>query len=245
MGINANKSVESGKVKQVKKSAYNYYRQAERLRNRNKYKEAVEKYLKSIFMNRNNASSYMGLGLAYKNINCMEKAEKITPYDVKVQKELAMCHIINGDFESGIKHLINAIKLEPDNPDIQMQLALVHEMIEEEDMALRIYGRIIEIYPNYIRAYIQKGTLYMHLEDYINSAKMFKEVINKNPEYYRAYLAIGICYEKLENYRGARRYYKKYIKTCPVLDNYKEITGRIKELKKLNKCNKTELKIVR
>ncbi len=234
--------MESGKPKQVKKSAYNYYRQAERLRNGSKYKEAVEKYLKSIFINRNNASSYLGLGLAYKNlnvytkaINSLKKAEEIAPDDVKIQKELAMCNIINGDFENGIKYLISSIRLEPDNPDIQMQLALVHEMIEEEEMALKIYSRINDVFPQYLRAYIQKGTLYMHIEDYVNCAKVFKEVIKMSPDYYRANLAIGICYEKLGNFSGAKRYYKKYIKSNLNIENYKEITKRIKELKITNR----------
>ena len=237
--------------KYEKFSAENYYNQAEKLRTENKNKESIENYLKSIFINRNNPSSYLGLAIAYKNLKIytkaienLKKAEKLNPWDVKVQKELAMCNIIKGDFETGIQYLRSSIKLEPNNPDIQMQLALVHEMIEEEEMALMIYQRIIEYNPDYIRAYIQKATLYMHIEDYLNCAKAFKEVLKKDKTYYRGYLAIGICYEKMGNISGAKRYYKKYLTQNRLSENYKEIESRIKEFGKLRNTNKIKLKLV-
>lgn len=215
-----------------------YYARAEELRLKKEYKASVEDYLHSIFMDRNNTPSYVGLAVSYKNlknykkaITTLKKAEEISPDDISVQKELAMCNIIEGNYCEGIKYLINSIKIEPDNTDIQMQLALVHEMIEEEDMALMIYQRIIEKYPEYIRAYIQKATLYMHLEDYLNSAKMFKTVIKLNPEYFRAYLALGICLEKLDNKTAAKRYYQKYLKFNKSAQNKEEVVQRISGLK--------------
>ena len=128
-----------------------YFSEAEELRINKKFKEAIDKYLHSILINRNNHTSYIGLAIAYKNlkkynkaIKSLKKAEIIEPNDIKVQKELALCNIIKGDFENGIKHLISSIKLEPDNIEIQMQLAFVHEMIYEENMALMIYQKMIE-----------------------------------------------------------------------------------------------------
>ena len=215
-----------------------YFDEAEKIRCNNKYKEAVDRYLHSILINKNNPTPYLGLALSYKNlknynkaINALEKAEKISPYDVNVQKELALCNIIKGDFEKGIKYLISSIKLDPENIDIQMQLALVHEMIDEEDMALMIYQKIIETKPEYLRAYIQKATLYMHLEDYLSSAKLFREIIKINSEYYRAYLALGICYEKLGNFSSAKRFYNKYLKFPNVQLNRHEVLKRLEELK--------------
>jgi len=225
--------------------AQEYFDRAEELRCGNKHKEAIDNYLHSILINRNNATSYLGLALAYKNlknynkaITNLHKAEKLLPSDIRVQKELALCNIIQGDFENGIKHLITSIKLEPSNIEVQMQLALVHEMIEEEDMALMIYQKIIETNPEYLRAYIQKATLYMHLDDYLNSARIFKEVLKLKPDYYRAYLALGICYEKLSNIKGAKRFYKKYMNFAKNTINSQEVLKRIKELE----CNRTKEK---
>jgi tetratricopeptide (TPR) repeat protein len=214
--------------------AKDYFMQAEELRQNNKYKESIDRYLHSILINKNNPTSYIGIAIAYKQLKNynkailnLQKAEKILPSDFVVQKELALCNIINGNFEDGIKHLRVSIKLEPENVDMQMQLALVHEMIEEEDMALMIYQKIIETNPNYIRAYIQKATLYMYLEDYYNSAKLFRQVIKMNKEYYRAYLALGICYEKLGNTSAAKRFYRKYLSFSSETPTYNEISKRI------------------
>lgn len=218
-------------------AAQKYFHQAEELRQNLKYKESVENYLYSIMIDRENYTSYLGLAMSYKNLKNynkailnLQKAEKLSPFDVEIQKELALCNIIKGEFETGISYLRTAIRLEPDNLNTQMQLALVHEMIEEEDMALMIYQKIIETNPDYIRAYIQKATLYMHICDYLNSARLFKEIIKKDKEYYRAYLALAICCEKLDNIPAAKRYYKKYINLCKDCNNYKEVMNRLKEL---------------
>ena len=230
--------------------AETYFTQAEELRLKNKNKEAIDKYLHSILINKDNATSYLGLGIAYKSIKnydkaiiSLKKAEKLMPSDFTVQKELALCNIINGDFENGMKYLINSIKIEPDNVDMQMQLALVHEMIEEEDMALMIYQKIIETKPDYTRAYIQKATLYMYLEDYLNSAKVFNTVIKLKPDYYRAFLALGICYDKLGNMSAAKRYYKKYLKLSSNIENNREISKRIYKMN-TNKSTENKLRIV-
>ena len=155
-----------------------------------------------------------------------------------------MCNIINGNFDRGLKYLIQAISLEPDNIDIQMQLALVHELIEEEEMALMIYQKIIETNPEYIRAYIQKATLYMHLDDYLNSAIIFKKIIKIKPDYYRGFLALGICYEKLSNISAAKRYYKKYLEINPLAHDYFDIKNRMKELKNISTKKTNKLRII-
>ena len=230
--------------------AERYFLLAEELRLKNQYRESVENYLHSIMIDRQNYTSYLGIGISYKNLKKydkavinLKKAEMLNPRDINVLKELAVCSVINGDFENGIKYLIKAIKLEPDNIDIQMQLAMVHEMIEEEDMSLMIYQRIIEMKPDYLRAYIQKAALFMHLQDYVNSVKIYKTVLRLDPKYYRAYLAVGICYEKLGNYSGAKRFYKKYIEMCRFCSNYNEIEKRISVLNSEKKMKNT-LRIV-
>lgn len=228
-----------------------YFLEAEELRSNSCFKEAVDKYLHSILINRTNPTSYLGLALSYKNlknykkaIQTLKKAEEIEPFDITIQKELALCSIIDGDFCNGIKHLMSSIRLEPTNLDVQMQLALVHEMIEEEDMALMIYQKIIETNPEYIRAYIQKATLYMHLDDYLNSAKLFKTVIKLKPDYYRAFLAMGICYEKLGNSMAAKRFYKKYVKLSQNQLTNNEVKQRISELEFNNKNEINNLRIL-
>lgn len=231
--------------------AEKYFMDAEEYRFNNKFKESIQSYLNSILIKRENITPYIGLAISYqklknykKAISILKKAEQLYPNDVIVQKELALCNIINGEFDEGIKHLRLAIRIEPDNVDIQMQLALVHEMIEEEDLALMIYQKIIETNPEFIRAYIQKATLYMHLDDYLNSAKVFKTVIKLKPDYYRSYLALGICYEKLGNLQTAKRYYKKYLRLCNKNTSYKDVLLRVNELEYNNKNKKHNLRIV-
>lgn len=250
MGISLSEDKNTQEANKNQICSQDYYARAEELRLTKEYKASIENYLHSIFIDRKNTSSYVGLAISYRNlknydkaISILKKADEITPNNIAVQKELAMCNIIEGNYCEGIKYLMNSIKLEPDNTDVQMQLALVHEMIEEEDMALMIYQRIIEKNPDYIRAYIQKATLYMHLEDYLNSAKVFKTVIKLNSDYYRAYLALGICLEKLGNKAAAKRYYQKYLKQNKSAENKEEVFQRIADLK-INNTQRASLRVI-
>ena len=52
----------------IKSLAKKYYDLAENLRNNFKYKEAIEKYLNSILIDRNNYDSYLGIAFTYKNL---------------------------------------------------------------------------------------------------------------------------------------------------------------------------------
>ena len=244
-------NISADKRYELKSTASYYYKIAEEYRNNFNYKEAVINYLNVILIERQYLPAYTGIALAYKEmkqykkaVKYLKKGETIAPTDTYIQKELAICNIIEGEFDDGLKHLIKAISLEPKNPDLQMQLALVHEMIDEEDMALMIYKKITETNPNYIRAYIQMATLYMHLDDYISSAVIFKKISKIKPDYYRAFLALGICYEKLSNIKTAKRYYKKYLEKNPMANDYFDIKNRMKEISVPFVANKCKLKII-
>ncbi len=224
---------------------------AEEQRNKGNYKESIKNYLISILNDRNNILSYIGIAESLKKLQRYDKAvlnlkcaEKLNPYSADIKKELALCHIITGNYAEGVQYLMQAIKLVPRNINFQMQLALVHQMMEEDEMALMIYQKIIETNPDYIRAYIQKAALYMHIEDYLNSAKMFHKVLKLNPNYYRAYLALGICYEKLMNYKSAKRFYRKYLNHSDKALYSIDVAVRLTELKTKTATVKSNLKIV-
>ena len=75
--------VYNNKYEQIKHSekednslAQIYFSEAEELRYNKKFKEAIDKYLHSILINRNNYKTYIGLALAYKNLKEYNKAIK-------------------------------------------------------------------------------------------------------------------------------------------------------------------------
>ena len=87
----------------------NFYDKANALRLDNLYKEAVQNYLNAILIDRNNAESYFGLGICYKNLNQYSKAIKYLDmasqlkedfYDENIQSKTKLNIKSNKNFES-------------------------------------------------------------------------------------------------------------------------------------------------
>ena len=76
---------------------------ADKLREKNSFKEAVAGYLNAIMFDRNNAKSYFGLGICYKHlenypkaIKNLEKAAELDNTSYETYFELGVCHLLNG-----------------------------------------------------------------------------------------------------------------------------------------------------
>lgn len=224
--------------------------QADKLRIKNSYKEAVGKYLNSVMLDRNNAQTYYGLGLCYKNLGKNQKAieylEKSVLLDSKnpeVFYELGLCHLKDEVPCKAIKCFIQSIQLEPDNPDVIYHLGLAHEMAEEQDMALMIYQKLIEHSPEYINAYVRKSELLVQMELYKQALGLYMDVLKINPKYTKIYSEIGLCFDKLGNKAYAKRFYKKFLCSDPKEDQANIVLKRVEKLRKI-KPEKRQLSLV-
>lgn len=218
--------------------AYQLCVKADALRLANFYQEAVSRYLNSILIDRENADSYYGLGICYKNLNridkaidAFEKAKKIREMDFSICYELGICYMISGEICRAMKNLVKSLKLNPKNLNAQIQLAIAHEIIEENDMALMIYQKIIETSPSFIKAYNHKSALLMSMDSYHEASVILNQIIKLNPSYHRAYLGIGICFDKLGKKTQAIRYYRKFLEYKPNSHHALSVKTRLTELK--------------
>ena len=157
---------------------------ADLLRTKNFYREAIPNYLNSILIDRNNAETYLGVGICYKNLGKTKKAieylEKSALLDMNnfdTFFELGLCHLKDEMPCRAIKCFIQAIQLEPDNPEAIYHLGLAHEQCEEQDMALMIYQKLIENTPTYLNAYLRKACLLMKMELYRPALGLYKKVL--------------------------------------------------------------------
>lgn len=218
---------------------------ADALRLANMQQESISKYLRAIFINRNNIDAYYGLALSHKElknydkaIEILEKAIQIKDDDFALFYELGICHLMNGTPCPAIKCLIRSIQLNPDNLNAQVQLALAHELVGEEELALMIYQRIIEVAPDFLKAYKHKAALLMSLDEYKDASTVFNEILKVKPGYTKAFLGIGICFDKLKKTVSAMRYYKKFIEQKPNSSHAPFVENRLFNLKN-KRSNKT------
>ena len=111
------------------------------MRTKNSFKEAVGYYLNSVLLDRNNAESYFGLGVCYKNlgkinkaISSLEKSALLDKNNYETFFELGLCHLEDKTPCKAIKCFIQAVQLEPENPEAIYHLGIAHEKCEEEDI---------------------------------------------------------------------------------------------------------------
>lgn len=211
-------------------------------------KEALNEYLKTLFSEKRNPKSYLGVSRAYKElkeydkaIKHLEKAKNIASFDYEIYYELGLNHLLNTDFEKATKNFRKTIKLNPDFLNAQVQLAISHELMDEPEMAYKIYEKIIEEKPDFIIARNHKAGLLMSMGDFEEAARIFFDILRIDDEYFRAYLGLGICFDKMEKYSYAVRFYKKYIEKNPEGEAVKSIASRIIDICSVTKdrtnCN--------
>ncbi|HIS54175.1 TPA: tetratricopeptide repeat protein [Candidatus Galligastranaerophilus gallistercoris] len=211
-------------------------------------KEALNEYLKTLFSEKRNPKSYLGVSRAYKElkeydkaIKHLEKAKNIASFDYEIYYELGLNHLLNTDFEKATKNFRKTIKLNPDFLNAQVQLAISHELMDEPEMAYKIYEKIIEEKPDFIIAHNHKAGLLMSMGDFEEAARIFFDILRIDDEYFRAYLGLGICFDKMEKYSYAVRFYKKYIEKNPEGEAVKSIASRIIDICSVTKdrtnCN--------
>jgi superkiller protein 3 len=217
---------------------------ADTLRAQDSFKEAVGSYLNSILIDRNNADTYFGLGVCYKNLGKTKKAIEYLEKAILLDNnrfdsffELGLCHLKEETPCKAIKCFIQAIQIEPDNPEAIYQLGLAHEQCDEEDMALMIYQKLIENSPMYLNAYLRKSELLMKMEMYKQALSLNFEIMKINPNYTKVYSSIGLCLDKLGKTSEAKRYYRKFLASQPQAENANQIMRRVEKLRTLKKSN--------
>ena len=98
--------------------AYQLCVKADALRLANLHREAVSRYLNAILIDRDNADSYYGLGICYKQLNnlekaieALEKARKLRELDYQIYYELGICYLISGEPCLAVQNLVKSLKL--------------------------------------------------------------------------------------------------------------------------------------
>jgi len=226
--------------------------EADKLRLNNHVKPAVQRYLTSILIKRDNPQAYKGLSLTYKKlknyekaIDCLLKAKESAQFDSAIYYELGLNYLLNAQVAEASKNLRRSIKLNNKNYNAQIQLAISHEMMDEPQMALAIYQKIIEEKPSFIPAYNHKAGLYMACDDFLNALHVFKKITEIKPKYYRAYLGMAICLDKSGYLSKALVNYKKYLSQAPKNKNVESIKKRVEILDKALTRKRITLKLVK
>lgn len=109
-------------------------------------------------------------------------------------KDLAIVHLVNGDFEKAKAEFTKVTELSPNEKGIHLPLGLYYLDREEYDEAKLEFEKEIEIDPNQFIAYHSLGRVYAQRNNYKEAEKYFLKTIEISPDYVLAHQDLVVLY---------------------------------------------------
>jgi tetratricopeptide (TPR) repeat protein len=135
----------------------------------------ISKHLSRIFLDRNDASAYLALGICYKErqeydkaIKYLERCVTLSPDNYNAFFQLGLCNQQDGFACKAIKCFIRAIEIDP-APEAILQLGYSHELCEEYDLARMIYQKLIDTHGAFVKSYDDKSIM---LKNYYQRSRL-------------------------------------------------------------------------
>ena len=156
--------------------------------------------------------SWMQVGYWKNSITLFEHTLKVTANNYVAHNNLAVALIDIGDFDSAVKHCIEALRINPNyaNPHINLANALFKK--GDVDGSIQQSRLAINLNPNNIMAYANFGQLLFIEKKYDESLSQFRKCLTLDPGYGDAYRFIGNIMLSTENYNEAIVNYKEALR---------------------------------
>jgi type IV pilus biogenesis/stability protein PilW len=159
----------------------------------------------------------LGLGFALSVPGCATDNKVVDTRKAEAKKDLGLSYVGQGNFQGGLKELVEAAALDPDNAEIQNGLGFTYQSLHEYDKAVTHYKKALKIKPDYAAALNNLGTVYIRSGESDLALKVLTKVAADETylNRHRAYNNIGRVYYDKRQYRQAIGYYQKAIELRP------------------------------
>ena len=142
----------------------------------------------------------------------------------------------NGNYESAIKYLEEAIFLNPDNEAAYYELAYCYEKIEQNEKSLIYYNKYIDLDTFSDSAWFNVGIVLTKMQRFEESVEAYEYALVINEDFPNAWYNLGHSNMLLRNYTKAIECFNKYLEYDEVNDELFCLIGdcylRQKELDK-------------
>jgi len=175
-----------------------------------RYKPALDCFLKAIDLDTAYGNAYSGVGAVYLMLddpdNCykyISKSFAYNPDDMNAWNTLASYYAVKGDINEAMRTFEKALKINPECLDIIWSRGAVFLQLDNYDDALKDVNRAIEINPLIPKSFYFRGTVYRYKKDFNKALADFETALKLNPEEAEAYIRRGITYLDMGNYKKA------------------------------------------
>lgn len=154
------------------------------------------------------------------------EAEKITPNDASIYRNLGVIEIKKQNYASSISYIKKAISLDPNNAGNYYNLGLAYYKSNSYANAIGALLKSLKIDPTSANAYYTLGMIYTYGEPISieRAIENFKKTLQFDPNFTDAYYMIAFINSKAGDINVAIEYYKKAINSDHKYeDSYKEL----------------------
>lgn len=187
-----------------------------------KYREAIVYYEKAAETDPNNASTHVGLGIAYARsgrpqeaIEAYKRAIRIEPKNPVAHSNLAWSHWVLGQFNLAIKSAEQALAINPTNVDALLCLGDSYGKLGDNDRCIELCRKALEIDPNYLVAYSNLGGAYLGKGMHQEAVNALEKYLTFDSNNSIAYLSLALSYSQLSRYEDSIKAAHNAIKLDP------------------------------
>lgn len=205
-------NIRTAELSEKQIEAGEYLQMGQTLLGAEKFKEAIEKFDKSLKCDPMNKITYISEGIAYANLEDYDRAKKCFHKAIKIDKnfpdgyfQLGNIYFLEGDFEKGLKNYNQALFLGYNNEGLYYNLGLAYEEREEYEEAVRNYSKAIsmnEMEPVYM---IRKASLQIMMGKCEEALQTLEKLRMHCPESFDGYHLTAAAYTLLGKYEEANK----------------------------------------
>ncbi|MBU2499093.1 MAG: tetratricopeptide repeat protein [Proteobacteria bacterium] len=135
----------------------------------------------------------------------------------QAREQLGNSLVREGDYQGGLKELLEAARLDPESESIQNAIGYTYQGLRDFDKAIQHYKKALELKSDYPEAQNNLGTVYGQLGRWEEAIALFQKAADN--DFYRtrhfAYDNLGSIYRTRGDYRLAIKNYKKAVVFSP------------------------------
>ena len=133
------------------------------------------------------------------------------------KEQLGNSLVREGDYQGGLKELLDAAELDPQSESIQNAIGYTYQGLRDFDNAITHYKRALQLKPDFPDAQNNLGTVYGHQRRWEEAIPLFEKA-GQNIFYrfrHFAYENLGSVYSARGDYRKAIENYRKAVEFSP------------------------------
>lgn len=145
------------------------------------------------------------------------KAVKIDPENPELHHNLALVYQELGEYNLSLQHFQKALALNPHFPEALNNMGVLYVQLKEWDRALQCFQDAADdiLYKTPYFAYHNIGSVYFHKGQYLKAIENYQKALAVEPSYLQAYYDLASAYEAIHRDEEAIQTYHQILRIDP------------------------------